>query len=76
MTHESKSPGGQPLDVMVGAFVPPQTVVSASADGTRKDFTGVSTTFPPLPAGAALASGLITVRLRVCIILPSYLCYV
>jgi hypothetical protein len=65
MTHEKKSPGGQALDVMVGVFLPAQQVHSAPADGTRKDFTGVSTTFPPPPAGAALSSGLITVRLRV-----------
>jgi hypothetical protein len=62
MTHRSKSPGGEPLEV----------AVSAAANGTRKDWTGVVATFPAPAPGAALPSGLITVRLRVPIATVTY----
>ena len=65
MTHRSKSAGGDPVEVWIGAFVPPVTILSAPANGSRHDWTGVAATFPNPPAGAALANGLITVRLRV-----------
>jgi len=65
MTHRSKSPGGDPVEVSIGAFLPPVTILSQPANGSRHDWTGVTATFPNPPAGAALANGLITVRLRV-----------
>jgi hypothetical protein len=65
MTHRSKSPGGDPVEVSIGAFLPPVTILSQPANGSRHDWTGVTATFPNPPTGAALANGLITVRLRV-----------
>jgi hypothetical protein len=72
MTHRSKGPGGEPLEVAVGAFLAPVVIESAAANGTRKDWTGVVATFPAPPPGVALASGLITVRLRVPVANISY----
>jgi hypothetical protein len=65
MSGEKKSAGGDPLEVSVGAFLPPVILAAPPADGSRKDWQGVSALFPPPPAGAALASGSLTVRLRV-----------
>ena len=65
MTHRSKSPGGEPVEVSIGAFVPPVTILSQPANGSRHDWTGVTAKFPNPPPGTALANGLITVRLRV-----------
>ena len=65
MTHRSKSLGGDPVEVSIGAFLPPVTILSQPANGSRLDWTGVTATFPNPPTGAALANGLITVRLRV-----------
>ena len=64
MTSESKGPGGDPLEVSVGAYLPAVNITSPPANGSRTDWTGVSALFPPMPA-AALANGLVTVRLRV-----------
>ena len=64
MTGEAKAPGGEPLEVSVGAFMPPMNISSPPSDGSRRDWTSVSALFLPLPA-AALANGLVTVRLRV-----------
>jgi hypothetical protein len=65
MTHRSKSAGGEPVEVSIGASVPTVTILSAAANGSRHDWTGVTATFPNPPAGKMLANGLITVRLRV-----------
>ena len=59
------NPGGEPLDVSVGAFLPTQTIKSPPANGSRVDWTGVTATFPALPPTKALANGLVTVRLFV-----------
>jgi hypothetical protein len=56
--------GGEPLEVSVGAFAPLVTIVSPPTDGTGKELVGVTALFDALPP-AALASGLVTVRLRV-----------
>lgn len=56
--------GGQPLEVSVGAFLPPVTISSPATDGTGKELVGVTALFDALPP-AALANGLVTVRLRV-----------
>ena len=64
MSAEKRTSGGEPLEVSVGAFLPAANVSSPPANGSRADWTPVSALFPPLPA-AALANGLVTVRLRV-----------
>ena len=64
MTSEVKTAGGDLLEVSVGAFLPAMNISSPPADGSRRDWTGVSALFPAMPA-AALANGLVTVRLRV-----------
>lgn len=56
--------GGDPLEVSVGAFLPPVTVVSPPTSGSKADFVPVTALFPSLPT-AALSNGLVTVRLRV-----------
>lgn len=56
--------GGEPLEVSVGAFAPLVTIASPATDGTGKELVGVTALFDALPP-AALASGLVTVRLRV-----------
>jgi hypothetical protein len=56
--------GGEPLEVSVGAFAPPVNIASPATDGTGAELVGVTALFGALPP-AALASGLVTVRLRV-----------
>jgi hypothetical protein len=65
MTHYKKTTGGTPLEVSIGVFVPTQSIMSAPANGSRHDWTGVSATFPNPPPGTALANGLITTKLRI-----------
>ncbi len=56
--------GGEPLEVSLGAFMAPVLVSTPPSNGTRTDLVAATALLPPLPA-AALASGLVTVRLRV-----------
>ena len=56
--------GGDPLEVSVGAFTPPATIASPATDGSGKQLAAATALFGALPP-AALASGLVTVRLRV-----------
>jgi len=63
MESSKGAPGGDPLEVSVGSFLPPATIL-APPGGASPVFSPVTALFPPLPA-AALANGLVTVRLRV-----------
>ena len=56
--------GGDPLEVSVGTFTPPATIASPATDGSGKQLAAATALFGALPP-AALASGLVTVRLRV-----------
>jgi hypothetical protein len=56
--------GGEPLEVSLGAFMAPALITTPPSDGTRGDLVAATALLPPLPP-AALANGLVTVRLRV-----------
>ena len=60
----SRGAGGDPLEVSVGAVLPPATIVAPPGGADAPVFAPVTADFPPLPA-AALANGLVAVRLRV-----------
>lgn len=56
--------GGEPLEVSLGAFLPPVLLSTPPTNGSRTDFEPIVATFPPLPP-AALKNGLVAVQLRV-----------
>jgi len=56
--------GGEPLEVSVGAFLPPIMINSPATDGTGKEQVAVTALFGALTP-AALSNGLVTVQLRV-----------
>ncbi len=60
----TKGAGGDPLEVSLGTFLPPATIAAPPGGNGKPVFTPVTALFPSLPA-AALANGLVTVRLRV-----------
>lgn len=55
--------GFDPLEVSVGAFLPPVTILGPPAS-PKPVFSPVTALFPPLPP-AALSNGLVAVRMRV-----------
>lgn len=64
MATSGAGAGGDPLEVSVGAFLPPVVVAAPPGRAGPPVFSPVTALFPQMPA-AALANGLVTVRLRV-----------